>query len=157
MESSLLKKLITEVHRYQNKDFLKAAMAVCALSANADNEVSIAERYSIDHAIANEPALQVFDVAKAIRILDDYIYALREEGASAKAILYNKIERFAGNHKQSRTLMRVSYLIITADRNIGDGEMEEFVRLCELLDLEPGQVWSHLSENYSRFGDSLDI
>ncbi len=44
MERSLLGKLVTEVRRYRNKDFLKAAMAVCALSANADDEVSLSER-----------------------------------------------------------------------------------------------------------------
>jgi len=152
MESSLLKKLVSEVRRYQNKDFLKAAMAVCALAANADGEVSIAERYSIDHAIANEPALQEFDGAKAIGLLDGYIYALRQEGASANEILSNKVERMAGDHKRSRTLMRVAYLIITADREIQDGEMDEFGRLCGLLDLEPRQVWAEISAGTPQAG-----
>ena len=80
MEPSLLDKLVTEVRRYQDKDFLKAAMAVCALAANADNEVNLSERYSIDRAIETEPALNLFDATKAVRILDDYIFALREEG-----------------------------------------------------------------------------
>ncbi len=40
--------------------------------------------------------------------------------------------------------MRLSYLIITADRRIDDGEVREFNRLCALLDLEPGQVWEEL-------------
>ena len=61
MEPSLLDKLVTEVRRYQNKDFLKAAMAVCALAANADDEVDLAERYSIDRALETEPALRLFD------------------------------------------------------------------------------------------------
>ena len=141
MERSLLEKLVTEVRRYQNRDFLKAAMAVCALSANADDDVNLAERYSIDHAIANEPALRVFQASRAIRILDDYIFALRQEGDSAKQILYNKVRSMAGDYKKSRTLMRVSYLVITADHEIRDEEMQEFARLCALLDLEPGQLW----------------
>ncbi len=141
MERSLLEKLVTEVRRYRNKDFLKAAMAVCALSANADDEVSLSERYSIDRAIANEPALREFDAWKAIRILDDYIFALRQQGDSAKQILYNKVRRMAGDHKRSRTLMRVAYLVITADHEIRDEETREFARLCALLDLDPGQVW----------------
>ena len=148
MEASLLEKLVAEVRRYQNKDFLKAAMAVCALSAFADEDVSIAERYSIDHAMENEPSLRAFDKEKAIRILDDYIYDLRQEGVKAKTVLYNKIKRIAGDYKKSRTLMRVAYLIINADREIRDGEMEEFRRLCELLDLEPKQIWAHLSAKH---------
>jgi tellurite resistance protein TerB len=146
MEHPLLKKLVTEVQRYQNKEFLKAAMAVCALSANSDDEISVAERYRIDYAIASEPALQIFDEKKATRMLDDFIFALQEDGNSAEEILHNKVHSVAGDHKKARTLMRVAYLIITADREIQDGEMQEFERLCRLLDLDPIQVWAQLSE-----------
>ena len=145
MKDTLLRKLVTELQRYQNKDFLKAAMAVCALSAIADGDVSLSERYSIDHAIANEPALQPFDAATAIRILDDYIFAIREEADAAKEVLYNKVRRIAGDHKEARTLMRVAYLIIIADQEVRDAEKQEFVRLCGLLNLEPDQVWEELA------------
>ncbi len=141
MDSSLLEKLATEVRRYQNKDFLKAAMAVCALAANADDEVNLAERYSIDRALEIEPALKLFDATKAVRILDDYIHALREHGAAAREVLDNKVRRFAGDHKRSRTLMRVAYLIIAADQEIVAAERAEFDRLCTLLDLDHSQVW----------------
>ncbi len=141
MEPSLLDKLATEVRRYQNKDFLKAAMAVCALAANADDEINLAERYSIDHAIETEPALKLFDATKAVRILDDYIHALREHGAAAREVLDNKVRRFAGDHKRSRTLMRVAYLIIAADQQIIAAERAEFDRLCTLLDHDPAEVW----------------
>ena len=141
MEPSLLDKLVTEVQRYRNKDFLKAAMAVCALAANADNEVNLSERYSIDRALANEPLLNLFDAAKAVRIFDSYLHALRENGATAREVLDNKVRRFAGSHKRSRTLMRVAYLIIIADQEIIAAERAEFDRLCALLDLDHTQVW----------------
>lgn len=147
METSLLQKLVGEVRRYHNRDFLKAAMAVCALSAYADNDVSMVERYSIDHAIENEPSLREFDKKKAVMILDDYIFELKQEGDAAKNILYNKVRRMAGDHKKSRTLMRVAYLIIDSDREVRDEEMEEFMNLGLLLDLEPSQIWAHLSAN----------
>jgi tellurite resistance protein len=120
-------------------------MAVCALAANADNDVSPPERYSIDHILANDPALRALDQRKAIDTLDDYLVALRREGESAKEVLYNKIRRVAGDHKRVRTLMRVAFLIIVADRKIRDEEKQEFIRLCEILDLEPGQVWRELA------------
>lgn len=150
MEQSVLAKLVTEVHRYQNKDFLKAAMAVCALAANADDEISFAERYRIDHAISHEPALHIFDQAKVTRMLDDYIHTLRSEPDRAKEILDNKIRRISTDHKKSRTLMRVAYLIITAEREIGKVERAEFTRLCTLLDLAPDQVWRHLAARDAR-------
>jgi tellurite resistance protein TerB len=143
MQNLLLEKLVTEVHHYRNKPFLKAVMAVCALATLADDEVKLSERYRIFHAFAREPALRELDINKAVD--DDYIFALRQEGDAAKEVLYKKISRMAGQHKRARTLMRVAYLIMIADDDVHDAEMQEFRQLCALLDLEPGQVWDELS------------
>ena len=145
MENSLLEKLVTEVRQYHNKDFLKAAMAVCALAAISDNEVVLAEHYRADDILANDPALKIFDAQRAIDILYEYIYELRTHGEPARQILYNKVRRMTGDHKRSRTLMRVAYLIIAADGKIREAEKEEFTRLCHLLALEPEQVWQELA------------
>lgn len=144
MKKSLLAKLTGEVLRYQNKAFLKAAMAVCALSVLADEEIQFVERISVDRALKDEPALKHFDALKAVDILGEFTDALQDDHDDAKEILHNKIRRFAGDHKQSRTLMRVSYLIIAADQEISDEEHETFVELCHVLELEPDQVWEEL-------------
>jgi tellurite resistance protein len=65
LERLLLDKLRAEVSRYQIKDFLKAVMAVCALTASADDQVLLAERCAITSAIKSEPAFHGFDVDKA--------------------------------------------------------------------------------------------
>ena len=145
MQNLLLDKLVTEVNHYRNKSFLKAVMAVCALATLADDEIKLSERYRIFHAFAREPALRELDINKAVDILDDYIFALRQEGDEAKEVLYKKIRRMAGQHKRARTLMRVAYLIIIADDDVNDAEKQEFRQLCALLNLEPGQVWDELS------------
>ena len=146
MEKSLLEKLVSEVQRFHNKDFLKAAMAVCALAAVSDDEVVLAEHYRADEILASEPALKVFDAQQAVDILYEYIYELRTHGEPARQILYDKVRRMTGDHKRSRTLMRVAYLIIAADGKFRDAEKEEFARLCRLLALEPEQVWHELAD-----------
>ena len=145
MNDLLLDKLTQEVKRYENRDFLKAAMAVCALTAAADNEISLSEHHRIGYALAMVPALRVLDAEKAIDILYEYIYALRTEGSAVAEILRNKVKRMSGDHKRARTLMRVCYMVITADGKIEDVERAEFNRLCRLLELEPEQVWKDLA------------
>lgn len=145
MEKTLLEKLVAEVRYHRNKDFLKAIMAACALTALADQEIKLSERYRIFHAFAREPALMELDVNKAVDILDDYIFALRQEGDSAKQVLYAKVRRMAGKHKRARTLMRVAYLIMTADEEVTETEMAAFRQLCALLDLDPAEVWRELA------------
>ena len=144
MDAYLTEKLSGEIERYQSKDFLKAAMAVYVLTAYADGHMGLLERSRIDRTLMTEPGLKEFDFRKATEILEGYAAALVQEGSSAERILRNKVARMAGNHKVARTLMRLSYLIITADRRIEEGEVEEFRRLCALLDLEPGEVWEEL-------------
>lgn len=145
IEDTLLEKLTGEIHRYNNKAFLKAAMAVCALAAAADDEVILAEHYRIDDMLARDPVLKNLDAQKAIDTLYDFIYAIRTEGDSARRILYGKVQRMAGDRKKSRTLLRVAYLVIVADHRIRESEREEFRRLCRVLGLEPEQVWGQLA------------
>jgi tellurite resistance protein TerB len=145
LRRSLLDKLGGELSRYQDKKFLKAAMAVCALTILADEEVKPQERRDIDHAIRTEPSFATFDIDKANEILEGYISELTSNGEEAKKILYDKVCRMAGDHKKARTLMRVSYLIITADCDVDDKEMAEFRRLCGMLELEPDEVWQNAS------------
>ncbi len=103
--------------------------------------MSSVERCQIDETLKTEPGLREFDFQKATQILESYAKALVDEGDAAKNVLYNKIRRMAGNHKQARTLMRVCYLIVTADGGIEEAEMQAFRQLCGLLNLEPAEVW----------------
>lgn len=145
IKDSLLDKLVGEISRYNDKAFLKAAMAVCALAAAADDEVNIAEHYSIDNLLARDPILRHLDTQKAIDTLYDFIYAVRTEGDSARRILHGKVQRMAGDYKKSRTLLRVAYLVIVADHKILESEREEFRRLARTLGLEPEEIWQELA------------
>ncbi len=143
LERRLLDKLGGEVNRYQDKEFLKATMAVCALTALADEEVSLEERRDIDQAIRLEPSLATFNLEKANKILDSYIFELTRSCEAGKNVLYDKVRRIARDHKKARTVMRVSYLIITADHQVHDKELAEFKRLCGILQLDPDEVWQN--------------
>ena len=118
MQPMLMDKLVSEVRHFKNKEFLKSAMAVCALAALADDEFQLAERYRIFEAFAKVPVLKELDLSKAVEILDGYVHSLRQDGDRAKAVLYQKVRRMAGQSKRSRTMMRVAYLIITADQQV---------------------------------------
>ena len=145
LDRPILDKLVAEVRRFGDRDFLKAAMAVCALAAMADGKVNPAEHEQIRKVLETEPALKELNADKALDTIFEYIYALRTHGKEAEDILRKKVRRMTGIHKRVRTLMRVAYLVIIADGEIRDGERVEFQRLCELLDLEPGQVWHELA------------
>ena len=153
LERSLLDKLSAEISHYQNRDMIEAAMAACALVANSDDEVHLAERCAVGAALRGEPALQDLDADLAKEILDGYGVALRQNRAQARAVLTGKVAHMAGDHKRSRTLMRIAYLVITADYVIKDEEKLEFRRLCGVLGLEPDQVWRNSQAMSARHAD----
>ena len=128
MEPYLQEKLAKEVEHYQNKDFLKAAMAAFVLTAYADGSIAAVERCQIDETLKTEPGLREFDFQKATEILESYAKALKDEGEAAKSILYTKVRRMAGNPKQARTVMRVCDLLVAADGRIEESEMQAFRR-----------------------------
>lgn len=148
MQRSLLKKLRREVGHYHSKDFLKATMAVCTLSAAADHEVTPDEIRRIDQLVLEEPALRHLDAKKARQKLKEYLSALLNNRAKAERVLSKKISRLAGNTKLSRTLLRVAYLVMAADHKIRPGEQKEFERICGLLKLEPGRIWEELATRF---------
>ena len=65
LERPLLDKLGAEVDRYQDKDFLKAVMAVCALTACADDEILRFEFFHCQSpSVANLTRLRPAPLAK---------------------------------------------------------------------------------------------
>ena len=149
MDFFLTDKLAAEIGHYQDKDFVKAAMAVCALTALADGRMDRVERLKIERVIKSEPGLREFDFEKASEILERYCDALQRHGDVAQNILYNKVRRMAGHRKKARTLLRAAYLIIQADHVVQDEEKREFQRLCEVVELEPGVIWRELESTES--------
>lgn len=144
MQQLLLEKLAIEARHWRNKELLKAVMAVFALAALVNGELPVAARQGLFQAFARQPPLRELDLHKALAVLRDYAEALREDPAGATAIMEAKLRRLAGKHKRARTILRLAYLILTAQGALSDPEQSEFRRLCALLNVEPGEVWEEL-------------
>lgn len=139
-------KLKSDTARYWDKPFLKASMAVCAMTTLADGEMSLSERYRVDAILGAMDRLQVHNPEKAVEILDDYINALRTERESAGKVLEGKIARFSDDYKSARTLLRIAYLVVTADGEVVETERTVFDQICTTLNVAPGEIWKKMAE-----------
>ncbi len=133
-------KLRSDTTRYWDKPFLKAAMAVCALSALADGKVSLNERYRVDAILSAMDRLNVHNPHKAVDIMNDYVEALQTEQVRAKEVLLQKISRFSGDYKSARTLLRIAYLVISADGDLTNSEREVLDQICTTLSVNPSEI-----------------
>lgn len=141
---SIVEKLRSDTARYWDKPFLKAAMAVSALTALADGEISLSERYRIDAILNAMDRLRVHNPHKAVDIMNDYIEALQTEPERAEEVLRGKIARYKGNYKSARTLLRIAYLVISADDNVTTSERDTFDRICLTLNVNPAEIWEKM-------------
>lgn len=142
---NFIEKLRTDTARYWDKPFLKAAMAVCALTSLADGEVSLSERYRVDAILDAMDRLRVHNPHKAVEIMNGYVEALRTEPERAEEVLQGKISRYAGDFKSARTLLRIAYLVISADDDVTKSERVAFDRICVTLDVTPDKIWDKMS------------
>lgn len=153
MEQSDLEKLRQEFRRFNSEEFLNATIAVCALSAVADDKVAPEERYSMDHLVLRDPALQDINAIAAQQRFKEYVSDLAKDRAAAEKVLTDIIRGMTGDQAMAAAFMRAAYLIIVADHAIRDRELEQFKWLCGLLDLDSGQVWDQLSHRFLLWDD----
>ena len=129
--------MITEgVGRFMVRGYLHAAMAVCALTASADGDVGLEERYAIDAGVRRDPLLQRFSPAQAVAVLDDQLFRLRQNPTETRAVLLDAVERAARRPERAVALMRLAWSVIAADGRIRRTELIEFETLCDLLDVD---------------------
>ena len=133
MAESFLQTVRREVERFQNRGFLEAVMAVAALAAMADGEYGLAEKYRAEELLAEIPIFDVFDLSEAMEILDEDVFALRENRAAASRELEARVAAYADEPDRARTLLRAAHAIITSDGVTTDSERAEFERLAGLL------------------------
>ncbi len=123
--------------RHQNRDFMEAVAAVCALMASADADAQACEQSSIAAAMSSDPAFVELDADTVMGLMNDYTAQLQEKGAVGKSKISEKVMRFYGNERHSRNLMRLAHRIMMADHQVQESENEEFRRICRILGLDP--------------------
>ncbi len=124
------------LRQYQDRGFLKAAMAASALAAYADGTVSLTERYSIDDMLENLERLNLHDPEKAIQILNEYIHALQDDPETAQAVLIGKLKRFTDDRKAADLIVQIALAVSYADGHFNYAERMQFAEICETLGVD---------------------
>lgn len=126
--------------QYNDRDFLKAAMAACALAAYADGKVSLSERYSIDDMLENLQRLTLHNAEKAAQILDDFLHELRENPEGAEAVLIGKLKRIANDKTAAELVAAIALSVCQADGDFVYLERMQFQAICDNLGVDADSI-----------------
>lgn len=129
--------LKTDVLKFKNKKFLDAAMAVSALMAMADKEITKDEKQKMLRFIESYDPLSVFKLDEVINAFQTSVNALDFDFDIGEAKLLGVIRGFKGDDMAARLLMRMGISIAGADGNFDSMEMKMAIKICNELGLNP--------------------
>ncbi len=153
---SLLDKLsesfLARSERARNRSFLDAAMAVSALVATADGEVSFAKRHRVDEVLENVTALKAFDVHAAIDLFKAFAEEINNRPDEGRARALKAVSAIAGDGEEARLLVRIACAVARADGRYSRPGITRIQEISETL----GQTVPELDQGgaFTATGDS---
>ena len=126
---------------HQDRQFLEAAIAACALVAYADLEVTESELREISVSITRGLEFESLDLSEAKALFDQHISDLQSDFEKSKAVLYSKVGAYKGDRRKALALMRLACRISASDQDVSDEEKKIIGHLCALLNLGQEEVW----------------
>jgi len=126
-----------QMQRHRNRAFLRAAMAACALVAEANGPVSLRERVRLDQVLETLDALKVFDPHEGVALFDEFVAALHESPSEGMQLIYQAIEQeVAEEPEKAGLLIRLCLAVSETADGLPEPEHQRIQALCEHLGLD---------------------
>lgn len=135
----MTQRLQGEAHKFKNKDFAKAAMAMCALIASADGSIDASERQKTAGFIMANPVLQGFDAGELRAQFDHFCNALTADYDFGKIEAIQAISKLKGKEDQGRAVIQVGIIIGGSDGNFDEDEKQAVREACFAAGINPAE------------------
>lgn len=122
--------------RFNNKDFMEALMAGCALVASADGQVEEQEKKKMSGFIQRMEQLQVFDRSLLINLFNKYVDELEFDFDFGKGNLMKELREVKGD-EQKQLIMTVLVAIAKSDGEIEQDEVKVLREIISVFGLNP--------------------
>ncbi|MHA6615608.1 tellurite resistance TerB family protein [Pseudonocardia sp. DLS-67] len=126
-----------QVEKYQNKDFAKASMAMCALIAAADGTISADERSKMIGFISSSDVLSTFPPSELQEHFEFYASKLEKDFEFGKLESIATIGKLKSKPEAARTVIQVGVIIGGADGSFDDHEKRAVREACNAVDIPP--------------------
>ena len=142
----------TQMQRHQNKAFLNATMAACALVATADGRVTFSETVRVDQIVETLEQLRAFDPVEAADLFRDFCDAVLDNPKEGHNKLATILENMRGNQETAELLIRICLAVTEADGKSSLVDQIEIVSLCSLLELDPAHFGLYRGQMIDELG-----
>lgn len=130
-------KLVAEVGKFKNREFMEAVVAGCALVAAADGDISSEEKKKMIGFIQSSDELKVFELNQVIDTFNKICSKFEFDAAIGKAEALKLIGALRKNQDASRLMVRVCCAVGSADGAFDATEKAVVSQICRELALNP--------------------
>ena len=141
----------------QNRPFLKAAMAACAMSSTSEGEVHFCDRIRLDQILHTLEKLKIFDPHEGVNIFNDYAEKISANPKQGHAEALAAVTKVATDKTTAELIVRLCLAISLSDGKTSMVEQIEIVSLCSLLGVDANLLGLDMQKLVSTIETSDDI
>lgn len=126
-----------QVKKFQNRDFMDAVVAGCALVAAADGHIESSEKQKMASYINRSEELKVFDMNDVINHFNHFVSGFEFDHGVGKMEALKAIGKLKNNPEAARILIGVCCAIGAADGDFDEKEKIIVREICQTVNLNP--------------------
>lgn len=137
--STMNASLQTNIGKFKNADFANATMAMCAMIAAADGEISGQEKAKIATLITQNEMLKIFPAAELKAKFDHFCSKIEADYDFGKVEAIQAISKLKSKPEQARAVIQVGIIIGGADGNFDADEKRAVKEACNAVGISPAE------------------
>ena len=135
----------------QNRPFLEAAMAACAMVSASEGQVSFADRIRVDQIMETLAQLKVFNPQEGVDLFNHYTGRILASPKEGREAALKTIKTVTADPEIAELLIDLCLAV-----SLGDGvtsliEHIEIVSLCGLIGVDPDKIGLDTEQVLARF------
>jgi tellurite resistance protein TerB len=135
----------------QNRPFLEAAMAACAMVSVSEGQVSFADRIRVDQIMETLTQLKVFDPHEGVDLFNRYAAAILASPKEGREAALKIIKTVTSDPETAEVLIDLCLAVSLSDGVTSLVEHIEIVSLCGLIGVDPDLIGLDTKKVLTRF------
>lgn len=126
------------IFKKNDKHFLDAIIAACAMVVYADEKIEDRERLKFQDVLINNDIIrsfELFNIDEVIITFNSYLELLEKTHFHGTVQLVDKIKKIK-NPQQANLLSTICYITANADHNMSEYEYIVIKEICQILNIE---------------------
>ena len=141
----------------QNRPFLEAAMAACAMVSMSEGKVHFCDRIRLDQILSTLEKLKIFDPHEGVDIFNDFAEKIGASPKEGHAEALAAVKKVAIDKTTAELIVRLCLAISLSDGKTSMVEQIEIVSLCSLLGVDANLLGLDMQKLVSTIEASDDI